>query len=152
MSGKRWHGRRKFLVYQHDSRRCDVRRARAAKRSPGQTRPLDPATRTRLLGDAIVLDHIGVQPLLTVLYVIACHDLGFPLVNKDVWRVLQQGFLHRLVQIEAFHQVWLRHRGEDGFIQLKDLPAAEPSHGAGLTIVPDKGAGVGMRIKVVRDP
>lgn len=66
--------------------------------------------------------------------------------------MLEQGFLHRFVQVEAFRRVRLRHRGEGGFIQLRDLPAVEPGHGAGFTIVPGKGAGIGVGIKVVWDP
>ena len=66
--------------------------------------------------------------------------------------MLEQGFLHRFVQAEAFRWVRLRHRGEGGFIQLRDLPAVEPGHGAGFTIVPGKGAGIRVGIKVVRDP
>ncbi len=111
-----------------------------------------PGDKTRLLGHVIVPDHVGVQSLLIALHVVTHHDLGFPLVNEDVRRMLEQGFLHRFVQAEAFRRVRLRHRGEGGFIQLRDLPAVEPGHGAGFTIVPGKGAGIGVGIKVVRDP
>jgi hypothetical protein len=42
----------------------------------GRVSAAPPGNKT--LGDVIVPDHIGVQPLLIALHVIAHHDLGFP--------------------------------------------------------------------------
>lgn len=41
--------------------------------------------------------------------------------------MLEQGFLHRFVQVEAFRRVRLRHRGEGGFIQLRICQPLSPA-------------------------
>ena len=49
VSGERWHGKWKFLVYQHCTRRRDADRARVRSRSSGQTRPPYPVTKPAYL-------------------------------------------------------------------------------------------------------
>ena len=49
VSGKRWHGKWKFLIYQYCTRRRDADRARVRKRSSGQTRPPYPVTKPAYL-------------------------------------------------------------------------------------------------------
>ncbi len=63
-----------------------------------------------------------------------------------------QLLLHLLIQVEAFGWIRLGYRRQRGFVQLRDLPAIKPGHGAGFAVVPGEGAGIGVRIKIIRDP
>ncbi len=64
VSGKRWHGEWKFLVYQHCTRRRDADRARVEESVIRADKAAVPGDKTRLLGHVIVPDHVGVQSLL----------------------------------------------------------------------------------------
>ncbi len=99
----------------------------ALLRDVALTQPYPTGEGEGLLRDAVVPDHIRVQPLLIPLHVIAHHDLGFALIDKYVRRILLQLLLHLLVKIQTLRRIRLGYRRQRGFVQLRDFPAVQPA-------------------------